>query len=1473
MPWNDLTQTQQAFLLNYLQASTWDFVLGAENSKVNKPVIAGFEELEKLDEEYRAIINAIPQGYAEFQAIESAAAVAYGHREDGDFDQAVAVMTTVVSDTKNTITALKGATAELRSKAKPTIEGLTNDETAEIDQLHMTMMQRLVPDIPSRDELSAAQADGLALDLASERLKLAVESRKKARLDFDSAFKSIKPVLESVSGFDASPFLNTPQKSGIDLVIGGAADLLSEAALAEESEIEADHLDLTSRLAEWHKTASQVETLAAAARSEIRKGLSDGYDGIKDTIAGYLGTKFDIFTPEDQSALQPVTQSLTNSRNAIETALSGNDMAEQSRLAAELEVIKAKMQEFGLKREAAEERNRVIAERRKKARDGFDNAFQAAKPALETVSKIDPRPFQRATKQKDGINNAVNGAKNLLSAAELAEASDDELVHLDLTKKLTDWNATATQIDTLISQAKSAFRSALSNGYNEIKKTVANYVTTKITVYPTGDQAALKPVIESLTASRDAIELALAGTDSAEQLRMFDNLKNVKSKLQEFERLREVARDNREKAALATKGVSGAQIESIAKLRTTAPDALASVKATITATNKQLGTVPVTTQLIADRTKLRDAELKKWQDLGKEIDKIKAQTKAIEDKLQNDLIARFGTEGAEADSLQERIEELEDDTSPAALKEVQKATARLNEIEAAMKAWANNELEKQKPAIASLKEKLDDAEKDREKAGEEWNKQNNFVTAAETKKRLLDAIAFGPLSPDRSKTLDPASLLKLTDLYGKDSALADHAATQASKAKNPASVIAAAETVSGRIGNSFGNQKWNEETARKYADKLVTMAGNLPIDMVDGLEDYLDDGSHLLSAPDMFRGKTYAEDSKNRTAYVGKSMFKSNVNSDGSTAPSDGTLDLDGAVKSIMDVAFHPESLKYPTPTLAAHMFDTVEFFKNSATAEDKIKAITLPTDKGALALLAKGSGEAESAITPEIARQEVVNAMLTPVYQGDVGSCFATAGIVKLRQTEPDRALDLYSQIATKGTFTPKSANPSKNPAPIAVVQNVPKDDNPIIRSLEYTVAVAAALEEDSSMSTATSERTASAVEKLQNKIKPTEWNGVKAKLKSAIPAAFSLTYNPEIVITNSNDGSSTKGRYQLRKKTGDKKAIESETDYVNEVTPIVLAQIRAEDMADTVTSAMITDLVKSPEFLDALKVNGKMPWELNSGGFTHEAIKVLDGASGAKRDFLTGVTPSNDVSVKTGQIMENMLKRFSGKSDAMVPIYTNGIHGFNALPNDPSLEPLKKGGPGKFAENMGRELVKKGETLKNADIPVERAAYMVEKQLRSLATDATDAARKALDDAILAHRPTTPLKPAALKALIDTATADYLTEAAKAETEAWKAKEKKEKGADPSDVDYAKKLEENRKSTKKMLDNAAATLLISELDAPQFMLADMNWGSGVTHSFYVICPDPETGAVKMYQRDDPGGTLTAVEDKWIKTQWMEVQ
>jgi len=921
--------------------------------------------------------------------------------------------------------------------------------------------------------------------------------------------------------------------------------------------------------------------------------------------------------------------------------------------------------------------------------------------------------------------------------------------------------------------------------------------------------------------------------------------------------------------ALKDAGVSEEQKQKLVSLGKTNPAAMDAARVIFETLKGTLGDTDVDSTVLKARQKAA-ADATADKDKAKtDLDAAEKQEQDASD-LRKQLIADEKTFRAAFKELGENLKafdakhkkSLGDPTHPRHERRVTERSLIVTEIkaaqvegknkQAAIKA-AKTDLKAKTDALTPLQQAFDDATA---KAGA----AAAGAEAAFKKKSLIDAISFGALSPGNGKALSGAVVVDLIGVYDTDPRVAESAASIACKAANPASVVKCAALVAGNAAKGFkaddGEHFINQDYARTYGDKLMAMSGNFGPDMVDKLGDYIKNGRHFADAPDMDRGATYDEDTRNRTNHVGSALLAG-----------DGSLDFDKGRDALLDVMFHPESLNHPTPAQATHMLETMDYLASNQAARDVIGDVTAPSSPGARGLLARSSGKDAGDIGKGDAQLAVVNAMMTPIYQGKVGSCFATAGIVRMRQTDPLGTLKTFSEMATTGIFTPRSGDP------VPVVQNVPTDEDPLVRSLEYSAATATARAVDSSMQKDLEKATQGGVDAIGGGIKSKKWPAVQARLDVALSGAFSFIYDPEAAIGDANDGSSDRGRYQLIDKAN-QQPINSADEYLAVASPIVMGIIDEKDLGRGVSRSDISDIVASNGFIESLKVGGKLPWALASGGQTDEATKTLFGGDIQTRPFLDeGVPDTSDPAVRTKAILSGLLQHYGDRNDDMATVRTVGMHGFNTLPNHPSMAPLTDGGADKFAENLQRELVDKGAAIRDTVLPLARVIYMFEKEMTALAAKADGDARSAVEAAIDAHRPTLAMTPAEFKAHLKLATTDYAGKQAKIDADAWKTRETDKTGAAPTDEAYAKALADLTESNGKSVENQVTNRLVDDLGAPEFVIADTNWGSGVDHTFFVVIADPATGLPGLFRRADPPGTLTPATKDWVDAQWARVE
>jgi len=783
-------------------------------------------------------------------------------------------------------------------------------------------------------------------------------------------------------------------------------------------------------------------------------------------------------------------------------------------------------------------------------------------------------------------------------------------------------------------------------------------------------------------------------------------------------------------------------------------------------------------------------------------------------------------------------------------------------------------------------------------ANSTWKDADKIAKAADSQKRMLDSLSFGPLSPEYGRAMPDDVAAELLGLYEKDAQTADRAVTIASQAKNPETVAKCATLVGDKVQDGFKTttgKAWNENYSRDYAGNLMGMVGNFDPSIVDDMKAYLDGDHHRDVIPGLWVGTTAETVTKGRTEHVGTAALKS-----------DGTVDVDAGRRALQDVMFHPQSVRWSTPAQAVHMKETLDFFEGNSDACDLIANATAPQSDSAKGLMARACGKSEDSLGKADTQAALLNAMMTPVYQGKVGSCFATAGIILMRKDYPLDTLEVFEELATKGTFSPISGDP------VPAVQNVPTDEDPLVRSLEYSAATACAQTADSNRRQGFNGAMKAGVSKFSDKIKDDKWVETKAGIQTAVSDAVTFVYNPEAELgTTSSDGSSNKGRYQMINKATNA-PIDSHEEFIAAIKPAIAGAIATESLREGATAEEIDQITSSNEFIDALKVKDKFPWQLPSGGQPAEATKTLFGGNPQTRSFLNEADPgTSDAGARTKQILGGILERYGTRSDEdMATIRTVGKHSFNTLPSHDSLKVLTDGGPTQYAANIQTNLIDKGQMMKDTDIPPERAAYMFDQELAGYLDKAEGEAKIALEKAMATHRPTTKLKPAAFQALLKTTTTEYLEKKAKAEADAWLEKERAslqppptpetppvtgvtppstgsvdtppvtanadpepETPPDPLIAKHAQMIEDEKKMGEAAIENGVVNRLMRALGAPEFMIADTNWGSGVNHTFFVVAPDPATGNPQMYQKKDPPGTLTPVTKDWVDAQWAQVE
>lgn len=782
------------------------------------------------------------------------------------------------------------------------------------------------------------------------------------------------------------------------------------------------------------------------------------------------------------------------------------------------------------------------------------------------------------------------------------------------------------------------------------------------------------------------------------------------------------------------------------------------------------------------------------------------------------------------------------------------------------KAKALPDGDKKKAAIAKAEKGFRAAKAEADKAAE----RDDAVVGRAS---LAKALSHGPLSAETGRPLDPQAAGKLIAAYGQDARMADAAVTAAATAKFPGAIADNLAPMISRAKGGFaasdGRMFVDPSMARGYGQDLLKMGGEMGPGYFARLPDYVASGQQFT--PDGTGGEGEA-------TWTGMAQKRS-VALAGKLVRTDGTIDVasDGAKAAVGNLLFHPDAMRNQQPALAAHVLKTVDFLSDPVTgpqAGEVLKQVKSPTNPAAQKLVrgSLGKGPAD-ALDDTGARTAVLAAMLKPLDQGPVGSCFATAPTRRMRETRPMDALKAYGDIASKGTYKP-AFGPE-----VPVVTNLPAGEDPIMRNWEYTTATSTARTANSSERTSFATNVAkgtdllkgTAVKGVADADKDKSWTTKKAKLTKDVADAFTFTYDPNSEIAKASDGSSDRGRYVVQR-VSDGKEIRSQADFEAAMTEVAVASLGIDPKS--AEAAEVANTVKSPAFVAAVCPDDYKPWALASGGQTTAATKTLFGDTLAQKSMTPAVgTPAPSEGDRTQQVLTSFLKNFKGDPSAMVTIRTVGMHGFNALPNDPSLAPLKGKDDAETAQRVKANLVDKGKSLRDTELDADRAGWMFDEAIRKEAGAEKDASLKGLLETEAAkHRPTAATKPAALAAAIKQALDAYHDKVAEGRANAWKTGEEAKGKTVAADA-----LAKKRTAIKAGLDDAAQVgaknALIQDMGAPEFVIADSNWGSSRDHSFFVVAPDPTTGEPLLWIKKVPPGTLRPAGRKWVDKEWASIQ
>ena len=756
------------------------------------------------------------------------------------------------------------------------------------------------------------------------------------------------------------------------------------------------------------------------------------------------------------------------------------------------------------------------------------------------------------------------------------------------------------------------------------------------------------------------------------------------------------------------------------------------------------------------------------------------------------------------------------------------------------------------------------------------------VKATKAKKDLMDSLTTGVLSPDGKNPMSDADIAKVLGAFEADPALGQKALGLLEKSGDRANLADGIERITKGMGNGFkdkdGNAYGDEAAQKQYAKDALEMGAAMGGDYFKNMEKFVEGGG--LNKPNpvpLASGSSWKKLEQDRAKYVADSMLDSK-----------GKIDTKSpkAQEALAMMNFHPGTMENKTPGMNMH-FETMSAAMDDPKHKQKLQDVldgikSRPTSATGRKLVARNIGKSPGDVTKEDVKSSVMSAMFTPLDQGPVGSCFATGPARRVVEEDPAKAMGHITEIAMKGRFTTAQGDKIK-----AISTNkLPEDDNQLMRSFEYTVATAGATMANSI------ERSnlnyylfndPDGMKKIKTLLPdPAKWPEVRGKIQTALADGLSFRYDATSEIGDSNDGSSTQGNFQIIDKSTNK-AILTKDAFIKTITRIALAATGEDKSSET--GVKIVDLCKSDSFIDAVCEGDYKPWELPGGGFSTGPSKVLHGGDPQQKEISATnykLLPNGDYELdanknripidapgeRTKKVVAGLIGKFAtaGPDSEMIDLSTSGIHAFGGLPNHPSLDKLKEGGDPAAA--IEKYILKPGEEMAKTDLAVEKTGLLFDQQLDAMeGWDLFSGGAALLADA-RTKRPTTAMKPSELKAHVDAATKPLRDYMARERAKVWK-KEQEDAGEVVSNGALAAKVEEWKKDIASWSDDDFSNNIIDNLEPPQFVIADTNWGDKDGHTYFVVIPDPITGEAKMFKKTEPSGTLEALGDDWINTEW----
>ena len=815
------------------------------------------------------------------------------------------------------------------------------------------------------------------------------------------------------------------------------------------------------------------------------------------------------------------------------------------------------------------------------------------------------------------------------------------------------------------------------------------------------------------------------------------------------------------------------------------------------------------------------------------------------------------------------------DADAAAKKPSKRSKSGQKDSLAEQKAAAAKRVQDAEEALQEAQRKVDEKDPGIAVLQQEFKKSQRDPARAADKRTLLDEMQHGALSESADPKLTDEQAQKLITAFGANPSAGKEALRQIAKIKDAEKLeafIAHVENTVGAFERLYPGDDRVEDRA-VMATNAIQMGARMGQEYIDGFQRYY--ASDAPQSPDKSGGMS--ERKSNETK---ESLRLNDVTVKRTSLMAEAILDDQGkldvesqaAKEAIDDMLFHPGSLKTFTPEVTEQIQSMLKLCREQGRdVERALRKCKAPRDGAASQLVRDSLDANEGDKLDEVkTRQAVMSAMMTPVAQGPVGSCASTAPLRAAVTNDPISVMNHLAEIATKGTFTGKGEKVD----PIPANTSLPADGgNPLLRSLEYSIATASAngvnSDETRILHTALLGAEGGFM-KSGSGLLSAKWPKPPGKKSKIAALKEQLTSDLRIEFDAGGrddgeggvgDGSSTDGQFRLIYDPhptipGDRVDIRDEEAFRDAMCKLALS--RTGLSAESKEGAKLLQGIKSADFARMGELGGK-PWEMSqSGAHLSQTLGLLAGQHSKMETHLDKAAGDDQSAERTASLVKNLDETFGDRQEELVSLGTQGNranHAFNYLPKHPSREQITD------PNSIESFQAKCKDEVTQRKIPAAKAARMFEAFCQTILQNWT------IDHELMAALlkkvpPKKDMTPAEFADHCDSASKELQQHVCEVKASREKEDPARKPGASPTD--WSKVME-------KPFKNEIKAIILDAYPPPTVKLADTNWGDATYHVYFSIAPDPTTGDLTLYRQKEPGGKLQPADD-YAVAQWQKL-